>query len=127
MPLGTIDGGRGEGSGVAAKLGGIEAADLPDLTLPASDFENSMTLLVGLRLPASYDWLTEDCGALFVRCIQRPRTPSTALKNPVEPAASVRERASRVESSCWSSFSSWMPSVSRSPMSDTTEGRSEHG
>lgn len=64
---------------------------------------------------------------LVLRCSHRPRTPSTALKNPVDPAASVLPIASRVGASCCSILSSWMPSVSRRPMSATTEGLSLQG
>ena len=63
---------------------------------------------------------------LGVRC-QRPRTPSTAFRKPVEPAVNVREMASRVGASCCSNLSSWMPSASRRPISATTDGFSLHG
>ena len=43
---------------------------------------------------------------LGLRCIHRSRTPATALKKLVEPAAMVRETASRAGASCWSSLSS---------------------
>lgn len=56
-----------------------------------------------------------------------PRTPSTALKKPVEPAVMVRVMASRVGASCWSSFRSLTPSDRRRPMSDTTVGFSLQG
>jgi hypothetical protein len=62
-----------------------------------------------------------------VRCIQRPRTPSTALRKFVEPAASVRETASRAGASCCSSLRSWMPSDSRRPMSEIADGLSPQG
>ena len=71
--------------------------------------------------------LVTELDELGLRCIQRSRTPATALKKLVEPAASVREIASRVGASCWSSLSSWMPSERRRPMSATTEGFSLHG
>ena len=69
----------------------------------------------------------EELSELALRCIQRSRTPATALKKLVEPAASVREIASRVGASCCSSLRSWMPSERRSPMSETTDGFSLHG
>jgi len=40
------------------------------------------------------------------RCMNRPFTPSTALKKFVEPVLNVREIASRVGASCCSSLSS---------------------
>ena len=58
---------------------------------------------------------------------QRPRSPSIALITFVEPAVNVRDIASRVGASCCSSFSSCIPSDSRSPTSDKTEGFSLHG
>lgn len=64
---------------------------------------------------------------LGVRCIQRSRTPATALKKFVDPAFKVRDIASRVGASCCSSLSSWIPSERRSPMSETTEGFSLQG
>ncbi len=120
MPFGVAAGTWGEVSGVTCVLGGRELADL---MLLASDFEGSPVAVVDkypLELPSAF-------GELFARCIHRPRTPSTALKKLVEPAVNVRWIASRVESSCWSSLRSLMPSASRIPMSATTEGLSVHG
>lgn len=71
-----------------------------DRTLPASDLDTSTMLLVVLLFCSA----TEEELALL--CIQRPRTPATALKKPVDPAVSVRETASLAGASCCSSLSS---------------------
>ena len=106
-------------AGGCGDVSGLDTIDArPERVLAASDLDTSTRLL---------DALTLDSGTEEVRCIQRSRTPSTALKKLVEPAVIVRDTASRAGASCWSSFRSWMPSLSRRLMSATTEGRSLHG
>lgn len=61
------------------------------------------------------------------RCIHLPFTPSTALKKLADPAATVRATASRAGANCCSSFSSWIPSCKRRPISATTDTFSLHG
>jgi hypothetical protein len=61
------------------------------------------------------------------RAAQRPLTPSIALKSPLEPAVIVRVTASRAGASCWSSLSSCIPSLSRKPMSEASDGFSPQG
>jgi hypothetical protein len=56
-----------------------------------------------------------------------PLTPSPALKKFDEPTVNVRAIASLAGASCCSSFSSWIPSCRRRPMSETTEGFSLQG
>lgn len=118
IPLGRAGGGCGDVSGEEKTL--VESR--VDRMLPASDFVTFTTLLEAL--PTSGVGASDE---LALRCIHFPRTLSTALKNPVEPAVIVRETASRAGASCWSSFISCIPSVSRRPISATTDGRSVHG
>jgi hypothetical protein len=81
--------------GAAAAGGdGVLVGTLPSST---SDLEITVPELV-LVLPTDRD----DAD----RCINRPLTPSTALKKFVEPAVMVREIASFVGASCCSSLSS---------------------
>ena len=116
MPAG---GGCGEDSGEENTL----SDSRPERMLLASDLETLTMLLEAL--PACGAAMSDD--ELELRCIHRSRTLSTALKKPVDPAVIVRETASRAGASCCSSLSSCMPSVSRRPMSATTDGRSVHG
>lgn len=104
--------------------GGREGGELPDLL-------TSSALLDVLAEPAEPS--LEKVAVTGVVLVglrgdsQRPRSPSTAFMTFVEPAVSVRDIASLVGASCWSSLSSWIPSDNRSPTSDRTEGFSLHG
>ena len=101
---------------------------LPPLRLRSSEFLRDAEVVPSLE--REFTLVMSDAASLpelGLRCIHRSRTPATALKKFVEPAASVREIASRVGASCCSSLRSWMPSESRSPMSATTEGFSLQG
>lgn len=91
-------------------IGGVTATGVLDIELDAE--AASLTMLTEVELG--------------LRC-QRPRTPSTALKKPVDPAVSVREIASRVGANCCSNLSSWIPSASRRLISATTDGFSLQG
>ena len=105
------------------------------VTLAGREDESSFTGTGGGGEDTGVSGLGESTGTLSTdgfdgeveRCAHRPRMPSTALKNPVDPAVSVREMASRVGASCWSSFSSWMPSERRNDMSAMALGFSVHG
>lgn len=88
--------------------------------VPSLEREFTFVISEALSLPMLDD-------ELGLRCIHRSRTPATALKKFVDPALMVRDIASRVGASCCSSFSSWIPSESRSPMSATTDGFSLQG
>lgn len=66
--------------------------------------------------------LSFESDELVVRCAQRPRTPSTALKKFVDPTLIALAAASRAGANCCSILRSWIPSWSRSPISATTEG-----
>lgn len=98
MPLGGAAGGCGDASGEENML--VESR--MDRMLAASDFDTSTVLLEAL-LAGAPETLDEE---LPLRCIQRPRTLSTALKKPVEASVNVREMASRVGANCCSSLSS---------------------
>jgi hypothetical protein len=56
-----------------------------------------------------------------------PRTPSTALKKPVEPAEMALDSTSFVGPSCCSMCKSERPSWRRRPISETRFGRASHG
>lgn len=73
-----------------------------DGMLAVSDFDTSTRLLEALVLR----FVIGIVGTVEARCIQRSRTPSTALKKPVVPAVTVRDTASRAGASCWSSLRS---------------------
>lgn len=94
-------------------------------TEPLRDWTSLPREVILERLGEESDGLDVD-DELGWRCIH-PRTPATALKRFVDPAANVLDTASRAGASCCSSLSSWIPSDRRSPMSDTTEGLSLHG
>lgn len=101
--------------------------DLDASTFTATTCSGSAWGLFGLLAPLVLDVLDALEVELGFRCIQRSRTPSTALKKFVDPAVKVREIASRVGASCWSSLRSEIPSDIRSPKSATTEGFSLQG
>jgi hypothetical protein len=119
IPLARATGSCGDAFGEETMLVDSRA----DRMLLASDFVTSTTLLEVLPTWGSETFEEE----LELRCIHRPRTLSTALKNPVEASVNVREIASRVGASCCSSLRSWSPSLSRRPTSANTDGRSVHG
>lgn len=95
IPLGWVGGGCGDDSGLPTKL----TDSRPERILAASDLETSTRLLDALVVcsVAAPDAFED---VLALRCIHRPRTPSTALKKPVDPAVNVREMASLVGASC---------------------------
>lgn len=86
-----------------------------------------LEMAVGSALAASLSAAAAEAARSAAFCAAQPRTPSTALKKFVEPVAMVLDTASRAGASCCSNFISWMPSVSLSPMSETTEGFSLQG
>jgi hypothetical protein len=81
--------------GAGAAKGGGELVSTPPSS--TSDLDISVPELV-LVLPTERDDAE--------RCMNRPLTPSTALKKFAEPAVMVREIASLVGASCCSSLSS---------------------
>jgi len=83
--------------GAGAAKGGGELVSTPGPPSSTSDLEITVPELV-LVLPTERD----DAD----RCMNRPLTPSTALKKFAEPAVMVREIASLVGASCCSSLSS---------------------
>lgn len=90
MPFTGAAGGCGDASGEGIALTESRAERM----LAASDLDTSTALLEALLAGAP----PED--ELELRCIQRPRTLSTALKKPVDASVIVRETASRAGASC---------------------------
>ena len=110
---------RGKSSEFCREVGDVDAG--------MSIFETSTVLPDKLEGSPPEDPALRFDAELALRCSHRPLTPSTALKNPVDPAVSVLEIASRVGASCCSSLSSWIPSDNLRLISATTEGRSLQG
>lgn len=113
-------------AGDGAVLGGWGEADA-EADVAAGSSASEREISTGVLLPvADGDGFSSDSAVCERRC-QRPRTPSTARRKLVEPVLKALVTASRAGASCWSSLSSWMPSVRRRPMSETTEGFSPQG